>query len=110
MSPREEQDSGGDLPEELVKLRDENARLKYRLNILKRATAQEEQGGGTSPNNMPDLRRSLVALFQDAVQEAFPSLQSPPCPVVPSLLGRKRLDPPAHVGQGFSLPGPLHCR
>ena len=87
MSPREEQDSGGDLPEELVKLRDENARLKYRLNILKRATAQEEQGGGTSPNNMPDLRRSLVALFQDAVQEAFPSLQSPPCPVVPSAKG-----------------------
>ena len=67
-------------------MRDENARLKYRLNILKRATAQEEQGG-SNPNTMPDLSRALVTLFQQAVSEAFPSLQTPPCPVVPSAKG-----------------------
>lgn len=33
------------VPEELEKLRNENAKLKYRLAILKRATANAEQMG-----------------------------------------------------------------
>ena len=33
-----------DLPEELKKLRQENTRLKYRLNILRRAVEEETSG------------------------------------------------------------------
>ena len=75
---------GEEEPEELTKLRSENARLKYRLNILKKAT----ETAGENPNCMVDMRQSLVTLFTAAVSQAFPSLASPPpCPVVPSAKG-----------------------
>lgn len=71
-------------PEEqeyLDKLRKENAKLKYRLGILKRATEKELNGGG---NTMKSLLQTLTGLFQSAVNKAFPDVPDAPCPVTPS--------------------------
>jgi len=73
----------GEEPEELLKLRIENTRLKYRLDILKKAIAVEE----TNPNCMKNVRQTLTNLFIAAVSEAYPQLVDPPCPVVPSVKG-----------------------
>ena len=52
-------------------------RLKYRLNILKRAVAKELNASDT----MKNMSAMLVQLFRDAVTAAFPDLPDPACPI-----------------------------
>lgn len=73
----------GEEPEELLKLRTENARLRYRLNILKKAAAEEEE----NPDCMKNVRGKLTDMFLAAISECYPDLTDPPCPVVPSVKG-----------------------
>uniref|UniRef100_A0A8C9WDT1 Arginine--tRNA ligase, cytoplasmic n=1 Tax=Scleropages formosus TaxID=113540 RepID=A0A8C9WDT1_SCLFO len=66
---------------QLAELREENARLKYRLNILKRQSNQFNK-------NMLNINQHLQKLFGDAIRMAFPDLQNPPLSVAPSQQGR----------------------
>jgi len=83
--PEEVGQSKGDVPEELVKLRSDNARLKYRLNILKRAVVKEENSA--DKDCMVNIAERLCTLFRTAVATCFPELVDPPCPVLPSTKG-----------------------
>ena len=74
-----------DVPEELKKLRAENSRLKYRLNILKRAV--EEESSPTNTEGLTNIAQSLVRYFTQAITATFPQLQGCPCPIVPSSKG-----------------------
>jgi len=66
--------------EEESKLRTENARLKYRLSILKRAVAKELNNS----DNMKNIAAQLISLFKDSIQASFPDLPDAPCPILPS--------------------------
>ena len=70
-----------DLPEELKKLRQENTRLKYRLNILRRAVEEESRGRSDCLSN---VAQSLVNYFTTATAATFPQLEDFPCPILPS--------------------------
>ena len=57
----------GEIPEELLKLRSENVKLKYRLGILQRATDAElakkgSSGGGTSSKMAKPAKVSINAM------------------------------------------------
>jgi len=67
-------------PEELTKLKAENSRLKYRLNILKRSVAKEMN----NTDNMKSISCLLKDLFKEATAAAYPDLPEAPCPLVPS--------------------------
>jgi len=83
--------------EQVTKLKSENNRLKYRLNILKRAVEKESGGGQIkkkaavmetrTPEHMTNMSRMLVSLFTAAMKAGFPDLVDPPCPVLPSTKG-----------------------
>jgi len=80
-----------EVPEELEKLRVENTKLKYRLGILQRATAEIQSKKLTKPKvkldptkNMLSVLNSLEDIFQEAVSAAFPDLPDAPCPITPS--------------------------
>uniref|UniRef100_A0A8C9UB62 Arginine--tRNA ligase, cytoplasmic n=1 Tax=Scleropages formosus TaxID=113540 RepID=A0A8C9UB62_SCLFO len=68
---------------QLAELREENARLKYRLNILKRVSQSNQFN-----KNMLNINQHLQKLFGDAIRMAFPDLQNPPLSVAPSQQGR----------------------
>jgi len=73
-----------DVPEELKKLRQENLRLKYRLNILKRAVEEEEDSSSSSTDCLSNIAQTLVTYFTRATTATFPQLQDFPCPILPS--------------------------
>ena len=80
-----------EVPEELVKLRSDNSRLRYRLNILQTAAATAAESG--QEGCMKDVRGALINMFQQAVCSAYPALPSqPPCPVVPSAKGVPQIE------------------
>lgn len=82
--------NGTQVPEELEKLRIENSKLKYRLGILQRATAEVTKGKTKvkmvydCKKNMLSLVRKLEEVFGEAITKAFPDLPEAPCPVTPS--------------------------
>merc|ERR1739838_662685 len=68
-----------EVPEELEKLRVENTKLKYRLGILQRATAEIQSKKPTKPKvkldptkNMLSVLNNLEDLFKEAVSAPFP--------------------------------------
>ncbi|XP_006632005.1 arginine--tRNA ligase, cytoplasmic [Lepisosteus oculatus] len=65
----------------LEELREENAKLKYRLNILKRSLQEEQRTGG---RNMININQQLQELFEGAIRAAYPDLENPPLAVTPS--------------------------
>ncbi|KAK3524452.1 hypothetical protein QTP70_029320 [Hemibagrus guttatus] len=65
----------------LEELREENTRLKYRLNILKK-TMQEENS--YSSKSMTNINQRLQEIFGCAISVAFPDLENPPLTVTPS--------------------------
>lgn len=65
----------------LQQLQEENLKLKYRLNIL-RKSLQEEKNKPTK--NMININRRLQEIFGCAIKAAFPDLESPPLIVTPS--------------------------
>eukprot|EP00092_Neocalanus_flemingeri_P029483 GFUD01032013.1.p1 GENE.GFUD01032013.1~~GFUD01032013.1.p1 ORF type:complete len:664 (-),score=183.96 GFUD01032013.1:178-2169(-) len=78
-------DNAEEVPEELSKLRSENNRLKYRLNILKKSCSREQTSVQT--NCMTNIAQTLVNYFTEAITASYPSLAGAPCPLVPSTKG-----------------------
>lgn len=68
-------------PPELVALQTENAKLKYRLEILQRSVEEEES---KSRSFMESPRDILLKMFKRAVWAAFPDIEDPLIPVLPS--------------------------
>uniref|UniRef100_A0A3Q1C572 Arginine--tRNA ligase, cytoplasmic n=1 Tax=Amphiprion ocellaris TaxID=80972 RepID=A0A3Q1C572_AMPOC len=65
----------------LDELREENAKLKYRLNILKRSLQEDK-----SPDNksMMNINQRLQQIFSEAIQASCPELDNPPLAVTPN--------------------------
>ncbi|KAF5913214.1 hypothetical protein HPG69_016829 [Diceros bicornis minor] len=66
---------------DLEKLREENLKLKYRLNIL-RKSLQAERNRPTK--NMININSCLQEVFGCAIKAAYPDLANPPLIVTPS--------------------------
>ncbi|XP_072923379.1 arginine--tRNA ligase, cytoplasmic isoform X1 [Hemitrygon akajei] len=65
----------------LSEMLEENAKLKYRLNVLKRSLQEEESKAGSS---MININQRLQNIFHVAIKLAFPHLENPPLAVTPS--------------------------
>ncbi|XP_078267442.1 arginine--tRNA ligase, cytoplasmic [Rhinoraja longicauda] len=65
----------------LNEMLEENAKLKYRLNVLKRSLQEEESKGGAS---MININQRLQGIFRTAIKLAHPHLENPPLAVTPS--------------------------
>ncbi|XP_013793092.2 arginine--tRNA ligase, cytoplasmic-like [Limulus polyphemus] len=70
-----------DCSPELEKLRVENMKLRYRIEILKKSLEEEESRAGEFMNSPREL---ILGIFRQAVKEAFPEIEDPPVPVLPS--------------------------
>ncbi|XP_067852206.1 arginine--tRNA ligase, cytoplasmic isoform X2 [Heptranchias perlo] len=64
----------------LGEMLEENTKLKYRLNVLKRSLQEEESKPGTSMININQL---LQNIFSVAIKVAYPHLENPPLAVTP---------------------------
>ncbi|KAI4882808.1 hypothetical protein NFI96_012252 [Prochilodus magdalenae] len=62
-------------------LREENARLKYRINILKKSLQEERS---YSSKSMTNINQRLQEIFGDAINVAYPDLENPPLAVTPN--------------------------
>nr|XP_061801768.1 arginine--tRNA ligase, cytoplasmic-like [Nerophis lumbriciformis] len=62
-------------------LREENSKLQYRLNILKRSLEEEAPHCGTA---MLNINQRLQDIFSLAIRAACPELDSPPLSVTPN--------------------------
>ncbi|KAL6470356.1 hypothetical protein MHYP_G00214750, partial [Metynnis hypsauchen] len=65
----------------LDELREENARLKYRLNILKKSLQEERS---YSSKSMTNINQRLQEIFGDAITVSYPDLENPPLAVTPN--------------------------
>ncbi|XP_077403713.1 arginine--tRNA ligase, cytoplasmic [Vanacampus margaritifer] len=65
----------------LDELREENSRLQYRLNILKRSLQEEAPSCGTA---MLNINQRLQDIFAQAIRASCPELDSPPLSVTPN--------------------------
>ncbi|KAF3841170.1 hypothetical protein F7725_007032 [Dissostichus mawsoni] len=63
----------------LEQLRDENAKLKYRLNVLKREERTVHCG-----KSMTNILHRLEEIFCEAIRAAYPELEDPPLSVASS--------------------------
>ncbi|XP_067232630.1 arginine--tRNA ligase, cytoplasmic [Chanodichthys erythropterus] len=62
-------------------LREENSRLKYRLNILKTSLQEEMCQNGKT---MLNINQRLQQIFGEAISTAYPDLENPPHAVTPN--------------------------
>uniref|UniRef100_A0A8C7IMT7 Arginine--tRNA ligase, cytoplasmic n=1 Tax=Oncorhynchus kisutch TaxID=8019 RepID=A0A8C7IMT7_ONCKI len=62
-------------------LREENAKLKYRLNVLKRSLQEERS---QCSKTMMNINQRLQEIFGEAIREACPDLENPPLAVTPN--------------------------
>ncbi|MCJ8740536.1 hypothetical protein PDJAM_G00060100 [Pangasius djambal] len=65
----------------LEELLEENARLKYRLNILKRSVQEENS---YSSKSMTNVNQRLQEIFGHAISVAYPDVENPPLAVTPN--------------------------
>uniref|UniRef100_A0A8C9DDE2 Arginyl-tRNA synthetase 1 n=1 Tax=Prolemur simus TaxID=1328070 RepID=A0A8C9DDE2_PROSS len=65
----------------LEQLREENLKLKYRLNILRRSLQAEKN---RPTKNMININSRLQEVFGCAIKAAYPDLENPPLLVTPS--------------------------
>ncbi|MCI4386309.1 hypothetical protein PGIGA_G00060930 [Pangasianodon gigas] len=65
----------------LEELREENVRLKYRLNILKRSIQEENS---SSSKSMTNINQRLQEIFGHAISVAYPDVENPPLAVTPN--------------------------
>ncbi|KAF7648839.1 hypothetical protein LDENG_00151030 [Lucifuga dentata] len=66
---------------QLDELREENARLKYRLNVLKRSLQEEKS---CCSNSMMNINQQLQEIFSEAIRASCPELDNPPLAVTPN--------------------------
>lgn len=69
------------VPNHIEELREENTKLKYRLNILKRSLQEERM---ECTKTMMNINLRLQEIFGEAIHTACPELESPPLAVTPS--------------------------
>ncbi|XP_012673798.2 arginine--tRNA ligase, cytoplasmic [Clupea harengus] len=69
------------IPNHTEELREENTKLKYRLNILKRSLQEERM---ECTKTMMNINLRLQEIFGEAIHAACPELESPPLAVTPS--------------------------
>ncbi|KAM5171266.1 arginine--tRNA ligase, cytoplasmic [Mantella aurantiaca] len=62
-------------------LREENAKLKYRINILRKSLEEEKNRSGKS---MININVQLQEIFGRAIKAAFPDLENAPLAVTPN--------------------------
>nr|XP_033783190.1 arginine--tRNA ligase, cytoplasmic isoform X1 [Geotrypetes seraphini]XP_033783191.1 arginine--tRNA ligase, cytoplasmic isoform X1 [Geotrypetes seraphini] len=62
-------------------LREENAKLKYQLNILRKSLEEERK---KSTKAMININKCLQDIFRNAIKAAFPELENPPLAVTVS--------------------------
>ncbi|KAK6475636.1 arginine--tRNA ligase [Huso huso] len=62
-------------------LREENSKLKYRLNILKKSLQEESS---KCSKNMININERLQETFGDAIRAAYPHLENAPLAVTPN--------------------------
>ncbi|XP_047234279.1 arginine--tRNA ligase, cytoplasmic [Girardinichthys multiradiatus] len=65
----------------LEELQEENARLKYRLNVMKRSLQEETTHYSKS---MLNIIQRLQDVFGEAIRTSFPELDNPPLAVTPN--------------------------
>lgn len=65
----------------LEELREENNKLKYRLNVLKRSLQEERS---QSNKTMININQRLQEIFGEAIRAACPDLDNPPLAVTPN--------------------------
>ncbi|MEQ2168751.1 hypothetical protein GOODEAATRI_018013, partial [Goodea atripinnis] len=65
----------------LEELQEENARLKYRLNVMKRSLQEETTHCSKS---MLNIIQRLQDVFGEAIRTSFPELDNPPLAVTPN--------------------------
>ncbi|XP_024921228.1 arginine--tRNA ligase, cytoplasmic isoform X2 [Cynoglossus semilaevis] len=70
----------------LDELREENTRLKYRVNILKRSLQDDGLHGLAPPGcrSMVNINQQLQHIFGQAIRASCPELQDPPLAVTPN--------------------------
>lgn len=70
----------------LDELRDENAKLKYRLNILKRSLQEDAPVSAPVQDSkaMLNINQRLQRVFAGAIAASYPELADPPLAVTPS--------------------------
>ncbi|XP_068456876.1 arginine--tRNA ligase, cytoplasmic [Clinocottus analis] len=68
--------------QQLDELRDENTKLKYRLNILKRSL--QEGRAADCGKSMTNINQRLQEIFGEAIRAACPELDDPPLSVGPN--------------------------
>ncbi|XP_065143398.1 arginine--tRNA ligase, cytoplasmic [Paramisgurnus dabryanus] len=66
---------------QLEELKEENSRLKYRLNILKRSFQEEIN---QNCKTMLNINQRLQQIFGEAISAAYPDLDNPPLTVTPN--------------------------
>ncbi|XP_051955371.1 arginine--tRNA ligase, cytoplasmic [Xyrauchen texanus] len=66
---------------QLDELREENTRLKYRLNILKKSLQEEMCQNGKT---MMNINQGLQQIFGEAISTAYPDLENSPLAVTPN--------------------------
>ncbi|XP_062391978.1 arginine--tRNA ligase, cytoplasmic [Sardina pilchardus] len=69
------------VPNHIDELREENTKLKYRLNILKRSLQEERM---ECTKTMMNINLRLQEIFGEAIRAACPELDSAPLAVTPS--------------------------
>ncbi|XP_015262793.1 PREDICTED: arginine--tRNA ligase, cytoplasmic [Gekko japonicus] len=72
-----------DVSPSLEGLREENAKLRYRLNILQKSL-QEERNKRKPSKGMININNRLQDIFGMAIKSAYPELENPPLLVTPS--------------------------
>uniref|UniRef100_A0A8C5EIV7 Arginine--tRNA ligase, cytoplasmic n=1 Tax=Gouania willdenowi TaxID=441366 RepID=A0A8C5EIV7_GOUWI len=68
----------------LLELKEENSRLKYRINVLKRSLQEDD----VSNDAMTNIVVALQHVFATAITSAFPDLSRPPLAVSPNQQAR----------------------
>ncbi|XP_059382648.1 arginine--tRNA ligase, cytoplasmic [Carassius carassius] len=66
---------------QLDELREENSRLKYRIDILKRSLQEEMSQNDKA---MLNINQHLQQIFGDAINTAYPGIENPPLTVTPN--------------------------
>ncbi|XP_051537235.1 arginine--tRNA ligase, cytoplasmic [Myxocyprinus asiaticus] len=66
---------------QLDELMEENTRLKYRLNILKKSLQEEMCQNGKT---MMNINQRLQQIFGESISTAYPDLENPPLAVTPN--------------------------
>ncbi|XP_066999324.2 arginine--tRNA ligase, cytoplasmic [Anabrus simplex] len=76
--------SDDEIPKEVSDMLVQNNKLKYRLEILKKAVAEQESKCVESVDSMIRIQGALEKVFASAIEKAYPDVPDPPVIIAPS--------------------------